>query len=306
MTTNTDDAATPLLPITVLGTGAMGSAIARTFLDRGHAVTVWNRTESKAAPLLAAGAAWKPTAAEAAATSPLVVVCLLDPPAVDDVLDAVGDAIDGRVLVNLTSGSPAHARSAASRVTGWGGEYVDGGIMADPPDLGTDRAHLTFSGSRSGFEAHESTLRGLGAGVYFGEDPGLASVEFLAQVGAGYELLIGFLHTLRLVQAEGADVAAFAERFAASLENGYPQVVRAMGQAVRDGAYPPDLGPLSVQAPLMDDLVEHRRSLGVDDTRMTEVRKLMNARVAAGHGAEGLAGVFELLPPGTRAEARSR
>ncbi|NYJ03069.1 3-hydroxyisobutyrate dehydrogenase-like beta-hydroxyacid dehydrogenase [Nocardioides thalensis] len=297
MTTNTDDTTTPLVPVTVLGTGAMGSALARTFLDRGHAVTVWNRTESKAAPLLAAGAAWRPTPAEAAAASPLVVVCLLDQTAVDDVLAAVGGAIDRRVLVNLTSGSPAHARSAASRVTGWGGEYVDGGIMADPSDIGSDRARLSFSGSRTAYDTHEPTLRELGTAVYYGDDPGLAAVEFLAQVGAGYELLIGLLHTLRLVQTEGADVAAFAERFAQSLEDGYPQVVRAIGKAVRDGDYPPDLGPLSVQAPLMDDLVAHRRSLGVDDTRMTEVRELMNARVAAGHGDEGLAGVFELLRP---------
>jgi 3-hydroxyisobutyrate dehydrogenase-like beta-hydroxyacid dehydrogenase len=173
--------------------------------------------------------------------------------------------------------------------------------MADPPDLGTPHAHLSLSGSRDAFDAHETTLRALGTTTYYGADPGLASVEFMAQVGTAYELLIGFLHTLRLVQAEGADVAEFAERVADALATSYPPLIRAIGKAVRDGDYPPDMGPLSVQAALMDDLVEHRRSVGVDTTRMTEVHELMDARIAAGHGDQGFSGLFELLGEGTRA-----
>ncbi|WP_344969389.1 NAD(P)-binding domain-containing protein [Streptosporangium fragile] len=60
----------------------MGSAIARTFVDRGYRTTVWNRTTSKSAPLADAGAT---AATEAVAASPLVVVCLLDGAAVDEV-----------------------------------------------------------------------------------------------------------------------------------------------------------------------------------------------------------------------------
>ncbi len=61
--------------VTVLGLGDMGSAIARTFLERGFRTTVWNRTAAKAAPLADAGATAAATAAEAVAASPLVVVC---------------------------------------------------------------------------------------------------------------------------------------------------------------------------------------------------------------------------------------
>src|SRR5687768_1381862 len=98
-------------PVTVLGLGAMGSAIARTFVDRGHPTTVWNRTAGKATALVDAGAAAAGTAAEAVAASDLVVLCVLDYDAVDDVLGGVGDAISGRALVNLTSGSPERARA---------------------------------------------------------------------------------------------------------------------------------------------------------------------------------------------------
>ncbi|USY17314.1 hypothetical protein NE857_18355 [Nocardiopsis exhalans] len=51
----------------------------------------------------------------------------------------------------------------------------------------------------------------------------------------------------------------------------YPPLLKAIGEAVRDGEYPPDLGPLSVQSALMGDLVDHRKSQGVDTVRMREV-----------------------------------
>ncbi|WP_017624788.1 NAD(P)-dependent oxidoreductase [Nocardiopsis chromatogenes] len=282
-------------PVTVLGLGAMGSAIARTFLDRGHPVTVWNRTAGKAAPLAEAGASVAAGAAGAAAASPLVVVCLLDDDAVDAVLADVGNAVEGKALVNLTSGSPAQARKTERWAAEHGAEYIDGGIMADPPDLGTPNAHFSFSGSRAAFEAHEPTLMELGNGTYYGEDAGLASVEFMAQVATAYELLIGFLHTLRLVKAEGADPAEFADRVADSIAASYPPLLRGIGKAVRDGEFPPDMGPLSVQAALMDDLIDHRRSTGVDTTRMVEVKRLMDRRIADGHGGEGFSGLFPLL-----------
>jgi 3-hydroxyisobutyrate dehydrogenase-like beta-hydroxyacid dehydrogenase len=283
-------------PVTVLGLGDMGSAIARALLRRGHPTTVWNRTASKSAPLVDAGASAAATAAEAVAASPLVVLCVLDYEAVDEVLGAVGDAISGKALVNVTSGSPSRARATQQWASEHGADYLDGGVMGDPPDVGSDRVMFSYSGSRAAFEAHEATLRELGSPTYYGADAGLASVEFMAQVAVGYEFLIGLLHTLRLVQKEGVDPAEFAARVASSV-SAYAPLVTAIGEAVRDETYPPDLGPLSVQAALMGDLVDHRQSLGVDTVRMREVKELMEKRVADGHGDQGFSSLFALLEP---------
>ena len=281
-------------PVTVLGLGAMGSATARVFLDRGHPTTVWNRTAHRGEPLVAAGAVAAPTAAEAAAASPLVVICLLDGHAVDEVLESVGDALAGRTVVNLTSGSPERARAHERRVRAHGAEYLDGKIMGDPPLVGTPQVLYPFSGSSRAFAAHEATLRELGTVTHHGEDVGLAAVEFLTQVAVAYELLIGFLHTLRVVRAEGADVAGFAARVAASMP-AFPDLLTTMGRAVADGRYAPDLGPLDVQAALMDDMIAHRESVGVEAVRMREVKELMDRRIADGHGGEGFSSLFELL-----------
>lgn len=287
--------------VTVIGLGNMGSAIAKTFLERGYRTTVWNRTASKAEPLAASGASVAKSAAEAFAASPLVVICLLDSTAVDATRATIDGTIAGRVLVNVTSGSPAQARSNAEWAHGQGATYIDGGLMGDPPYMGTPRMMLSFSGDPEAWDAHRSTLEELGTVAYYGDDAGLATVEFLAQVAVGYEFLIGFLHTLRLVKAEGVDVAAFAERVAGSI-GGYASLVEEFGTAVASREYRPDLGSLDVQAALMEDLISHRESLGVEAVRMREVKRLMDRRIADGHGNQGFSSLFELLGGNERTE----
>lgn len=193
-----------------------GSAIAKVFVDRGYQTTVWNRTASRCDPIVEAGATAAATAAEAVAASPLAVVCVLDSAAVDQVLGSIDSAVAGKVLVNLTSGTPAQGR-ANERWARERAEYLDGKIMGDPPCVGTPNILFPFGGSPRAFEAHEPTSQVLGGVTYQCEDAGAAAVEFMAQVAVGYEFFIGFLYVLTLVQAEGVDVAGFAERVAGSL-----------------------------------------------------------------------------------------
>ncbi|MCZ6644137.1 MAG: NAD(P)-binding domain-containing protein [Gammaproteobacteria bacterium] len=56
--------------VTVIGLGAMGSAIANAFLNAGHDVTVWNRGPEKTEPLRASGAQCADSPAEAVSASP--------------------------------------------------------------------------------------------------------------------------------------------------------------------------------------------------------------------------------------------
>jgi 3-hydroxyisobutyrate dehydrogenase-like beta-hydroxyacid dehydrogenase len=88
--------------VAVLGLGAMGSRIARRLLQAGHELVVWNRTPSKAQPLLDAGAAPAATPAEAAGQAEAVITMVADPKA----LRAVVEGADG-----IASG--VHARTTA-------------------------------------------------------------------------------------------------------------------------------------------------------------------------------------------------
>ena len=99
--------------LTLLGLGAMGSALARTWLAAGHPLTVWNRSPARAAALAAEGARVADSATQAVAANSLVITCLLDN-------DSVGEALDGadlarKDLVNLTTSTPAQMPGPAPR-----------------------------------------------------------------------------------------------------------------------------------------------------------------------------------------------
>ena len=50
-----------------IGLGNMGSGMARNLIDKGHTLTVYNRTQSRAAPFTSLGARIAETPSEAAA-----------------------------------------------------------------------------------------------------------------------------------------------------------------------------------------------------------------------------------------------
>jgi 3-hydroxyisobutyrate dehydrogenase-like beta-hydroxyacid dehydrogenase len=147
-------------PVTVLGLGPMGSALAGAFLAGGHRTTVWNRTAAKADALVARGAVRAHTVAEAVQASPLVVVCVIDYDAVRTILDSAADALPGRTVVNLTADSPERARAMAEWADEHDVAYLDGAIMTPTETIGGPEAVVLYSGPREVFDAHRPALAG--------------------------------------------------------------------------------------------------------------------------------------------------
>ena len=67
-----------MTPVTVIGLGPMGRAMAGALLAAGHPVTVWNRTAARAEPVVAADAVLAPTPSDALRAGPLVILSLTD------------------------------------------------------------------------------------------------------------------------------------------------------------------------------------------------------------------------------------
>jgi len=145
-------------PVTVLGLGAMGRALAVALIDGGHPTTAWNRSPGRAQALSdRAGVGVAATAGEAVSASPLVVACLLDHASVHEVLDPVAEQLAGRALVNLTTTTPAQARELASWAAGHGITYLDGGIMATPDMIGKPGSAILYSGAAAVLDDHRTT-----------------------------------------------------------------------------------------------------------------------------------------------------
>jgi 3-hydroxyisobutyrate dehydrogenase len=81
--------------IAVLGTGRMGAPIARNLLAAGFAVTVWNRTESRAAALVQDGAILGSSPLVAASDAAVVLTMLADGAATAETMDGDDGVLSG-------------------------------------------------------------------------------------------------------------------------------------------------------------------------------------------------------------------
>ena len=92
------------LAIGFIGLGIMGAPMAGRLLSAGHRLTVYNRTASRCAPLVAAGARQAPTPAAAAEGADLVISIVTDSPDAKQVLLGPQGAAEGA--------RPGHASSS--------------------------------------------------------------------------------------------------------------------------------------------------------------------------------------------------
>lgn len=276
-------------PVTVLGLGLMGGALAGAFLRAGHPTTVWNRTRAKADDLVARGATLAESPAAAIAAAPLVVVCVSDYDAVADVLDG---PLDGRVVVNLTSGPPSRARALAEEVAHRGGGYLDGGIMAVPEVVGTAEAVLACSGPRALYDAHESTLGSLGTGLHLGDDPGLSATHEMATLVLMWSMLDGFLNGAAILGRAGVPATAYLPIAQTAIEMVAGWLPGYARQA-DEGVYPADDGTIATHLVAMAHVVEESELLGVNAELPRLVKALAERAATAGHGASGYVALVE-------------
>jgi 3-hydroxyisobutyrate dehydrogenase-like beta-hydroxyacid dehydrogenase len=279
--------------ISLLGLGAMGTALASALLDAGHAITVWNRTPGKDEALVSRGAKRAATPAEAIAASELAVLCLLDYASVETVL--AGAELSGRVVANLTTGTPKQARALAASVEARGAAYVDGGIMAVPAMIGTPASFIFYSGNQPAFERHKAAFEAFGDAVFVGPDAGAAPLNDIALLGILDGILSGYLHAAALIRASGGTAQGFtplARRWAESMISLLPELAR----QIDTGDYRAEGGSnLAMQAAAMDQMVEAARDEGVDPVLIGPMHALIHRRVADGFGTDDSAGVIELL-----------
>nr|WP_255424843.1 NAD(P)-binding domain-containing protein [Corallococcus sp. CA053C] len=197
--------------IAVIGSGLMGSALARAFAAAGHDVAVWNRTHSKARAVGGGTVAFEDLG-EAVSGRELVVVSLSNYAACAELFSsqAVASALAGKTMVQLTSGSPADARSGLEWARAHGVGYLDAAILAYPAFVATDYATVFYAGSRSVFDRHSETLQAIAKNsVYVDEKIGSAATLDCAILEAYYGGTLAVLHAAAMCKAEGLDPKAF-------------------------------------------------------------------------------------------------
>ncbi|MEU9604193.1 NAD(P)-binding domain-containing protein [Streptomyces sp. NPDC048057] len=279
-------------PVTIIGLGRMGQALASAFLKAGHPTTVWNRTAAKADQLVAEGALLAPTVGAALKAGPLTIVCVSDYRAMRGLLGADDVELDGVTLVNLTSGDSTQAREAARWAEQRGARYLDGAIMAIPPAIGTADAVILHSGPQADFEAHKTTLDALGTVTHLGADHGLASLYDVAGLAMMWSVLNAWLQGTALLRTAGVDAATFAP-FAQQMATGVAAWLPGEAEQIDSGSFPADVASLETHVGSMAHLIEESEAVGVNAELPKLIKAMADRAVAAGHGGEQYAVLIE-------------
>ncbi|MFI0453388.1 NAD(P)-binding domain-containing protein [Actinomadura sp. 6N118] len=268
--------------VTIIGLGSMGQALANAYLEAGHPTTVWNRTAAKADALAARGATRAATVSDALWASDLVVLCVLDYAAVDELLTPNADILKGRVLVNLTNGQPEQARRTGEWATTQGAEYLDGGIMAIPSMIGTPEAFILYSGSQAAFDRHEAALEILAVPKFVGADAGLAALNDLALLSGMYGTIAGARHATALIGPERA--AEFTTSLLIPWLQAMANILAPSSTEREAGDIPSEESPLDMQAIALANIVQASRSEGVSLDLLAHLLTPMRDIIAAGEG----------------------
>lgn len=284
-------------PVTVLGLGSMGTALAEAFLAAGHPTTVWNRTAAKAEPLVAQGARRAETAEAAIRASPLIIACLTT---YEDTLSALAPAttaLAGRALVTLNSGSPAGARRMADWAAGHGARFLDGAIKNVPSAVGAPDTLLYYGGDKTVFDEHRDTLRVLGGDtVHLGEETDLAALYEMAVGGTLLPALVGFFQGAALLRKRGLE----AETLLPYATKWFEMIISVLPMYTKEidsGDYADPAASVNIfHAGTAHDL--ELAAEGVDVGWQLPLHDLVRRAAEAGHGDRSIAVLTELLTVG--------
>ncbi|MBY3217740.1 NAD(P)-dependent oxidoreductase [Rhizobium laguerreae] len=289
--------------ITVIGTGRMGSALASSLIQAGHTTTIWNRTRQKTDSLAKLGAIVAPSVEAAVMAGEIVIVNVSDYDATKALLhsDAIGSAIRGKLIVELTSGTPTGAREAAEWYTKHGASYLDGAIMATPDYIGTDAGTILLAGPRAAFDSHSDVFRALGGNVqHISEEPGRANALDSALLALMWGALFGTLHAIAVCQSEEIELDELARQWSATAPviDGLVTDLIKRTSAGRFASDSESLSSISAHHGSMHHLMELMQSRKIDRSVVDGYDAIVKRAIAAGHLHDDFAALSQFLAVG--------
>jgi 3-hydroxyisobutyrate dehydrogenase-like beta-hydroxyacid dehydrogenase len=216
-----------------IGLGAMGSAMASNLLAAGHAVTVWNRSETACEPLASLGAKVAKSADRTAQGEVLHSMLANDEAVREVILDGgLLDAMDpGTVHVNHATISVALARELAAEHAKRGLDYVAAPVFGRPDMAAAGKLNILAAGKASAIDKVRPLLEAMGSKVWpMGELPERANVAKIAGNFMLASAIESMAEATALTRAYGVSAADFLDvmtntLFAAPAYQGYGKLI---------------------------------------------------------------------------------
>lgn len=224
-----------------IGLGIMGRPMAGHLRKAGYEVTVWNRTRSKAADLVKAGARWAESPAEVASRSDITITMVADTPDVLQVIlgpDGVLQGVHpGAIVVDMSTISPAATREIARALTGRGAEMLDAPVSGGEKGAIEATLSIMVGGKPEAFERVLPVFQRMGKNIVHLGDYGAGQVTKACNQLVLSLTILGVAEALTLARKAGVDPV----KVRAALLGGFAQsrVLELHGQRMLDGQFEP-------------------------------------------------------------------
>ena len=270
-----------------IGLGNLGGHLAASLVRAGFEVTVCDLDESRAAPLLEAGAHWAATPSEAAAASDAVITCLPSPAAATAVMVGPDGVLDGLAAggtwIEMSTTDAVELKRLAGLAAEQGIATLEAPVTGGVHRAASGRITVLVGGDPSVFEAHRPALQAMGGQIlYMGPLGDAALIKVITNMLA-FVHLVAAGEALMLARRGGLDLGQAYEAIRASSGNSF--VHETESRLILNGSY--DIG-FTMDLALKDlgFATAYGRELGVplDLAELTE-QTFVRARAAYGGGA---------------------
>jgi len=161
-----------------IGLGVMGSQMVHRLLKKGHTVTGYNRTRSKAQCLIEEGMRWAESPRAVAAAAEITFAMVSNSAALTSITEGPDGLLAGigrgRVFADMSTVSPTVSRCVAAKVREKGADMVDSPVSGSVVTLQQGTLSVMVGGRRETFERIKPVLEDIGPKVTYVGENGLA------------------------------------------------------------------------------------------------------------------------------------
>lgn len=281
--------------ISVVGLGAMGSALARAQMKAGRTVTVWNRSPEKAASLVADGAIAAATASEAILASPVTITCVKSHPQTMELLQKVANALPGKTIIELSTGGSAEAENLAQLLEGAGAEWMFGIINAYPHMIGNEDVVLSVVGTEAQWAAHGPIIKAMGGGsVHVGDKAGMLAALFAGLFTVRQGFMWGMIYGALACKKAGITVQTFSDLVPISMGMMKPYY-EYFATTAPEASYDNPPATMRTYAAALEDVLASFEALGARDELPRLFVELVHKGMAAGLDDKALTAIIDVL-----------
>ena len=201
-----------------LGLGIMGAPMAGRLVAAGFEVAVWNRTATRAEPLVAAGARRAADPAEAARGAELVISVVTDAPDVEAVLlgdGAAAGAPGGCLFVDMSTIDPEAARSIGGRLAERGLAFLDAPVTGGDVGARAGTLSIMVGGAEGDLAQARPVFEHLGKRITHCGPLGAGQAMKACNQIMGALNLLGVVEAMHLAEANGVDRLQLVEALSA-------------------------------------------------------------------------------------------